>query len=483
MADFNDSEECKGCGRSRTSAAEEPVDQCDFAFNRTPGRCFWLAMQPVPKAAEGKPAPPVDATPGEATAAIDAEVDDDTDDAGTGAVDPAPRSDRTDATATQAQLAALTQQLAEAQASAALARRQLTTEATERASAEKQAVEHGAAAAEATRRHGLLQQEADRLRQVVQELRTTVEKSVGPPGAATDGAPGAATTRLSAGTLVKDLDVAVGAARWLTAARLKLGGLTAAIGLLLGAGGMSLWHHASSDPPADKSPVVASPTQAAPGASTVAASPTASAPAATSDKPVVTEGVVPTGPATPKPPAPAAPAPATALTAAVLEARLKSALAMEKLRVAVRVSTAMNEVQVDSETLGAAQRTRTSDVIRTVFTGAGLPAPTIEQNIATSAPAAAPPPTATGPRPPEVKAAAETPDRQPVKPVIAAPPSARPQSFVAACDEKLAMSHLNPLYSYKLSSCMHDACCRTGLSQNAECREFDARMKLNCPGN
>ena len=392
-------EECKGCDRPR-GAVKDRVLQCGYAKNRSPERCVWLAMQQ-------RAARP---------------------DAGAGAT-------------LEQQLQALSQELSAARAQTAQIVERLDAESATRIASQAEAAQHKAVADEARARHGFLQSEVERLKELLGRVHQPTPQQV----AASPSPP--TTARGWAQRVIA----------WLVASRVKIGSISAALGLVLGAGGVGWWQY--SGPPAVPSGNVATNLAPAPPASAQ----TASASPSTQEE------------ATPQ------------VNALILQPRLALALRQQGLKVTARVEESLNTVSVDVETVDVAQQKKADLIVRSVFAGAGLPDPIIQH----AAPHIAVLGSERSPSAPAGVASAAPPHRgassvrgldsganSPLQGTV--PPAIQPASLEELCKKKLNLNSWDLSLTLKLTSCMKQECCQANRMQNQECSSFDQQYPLNC---
>lgn len=402
-------DECSGCGRP-SGAIQDPVPQCEFAANRASGRCVWLAMQK--KIALANVA--------------------------------------TDSTLDQ-QVESVRQELASARAETAQIRERLDAESAARSAAHEQALQHKAAADDAHAKGGLLQAEVNRL----QGLLNGIASGTITPDAAMASAPSTPQGGVQR------------AIAWLVGSRLKLGSISAALGLMLGAGGVGWWQHSGSEP----APSGNSASNAASGSATSARQPTQ--------------------------PASSTPTATPPLNALRLQMRLDTALREQRSQVAAHIEESLTTVTVEVEAADPAQREKADSIIRSVFAGAGLPSPVIRHTAASGRTAVMPdrPPSAPGAsagRSRDLNAAssgagvassdkgkADSPSQAQGRDTAVVAP-VRPTGLLEACKQQVASRSLDFGQSQKLFACMKKECCQPNMMRNEECLAFDREFPFNC---
>jgi hypothetical protein len=442
---------CPGCRRRRDVVlALGANDNCDAFGNQQPGRCLWRE-QPEPLA----PAPVVDperfarlqAELQDALARVatleaegerlradrdrleillrDRPVDVDSGDAPIGEVDEELRRRLDEATALHK----------EAQGKVELAEEHIARVRSERTT---------------------IAAELERVKGLYESARLKLPEALRPPslldataGAADlDGAGKAASQR---GVIGRFTD-------WVAASRMKLGTVSAVLGLLFGGGGVALWHPGSSSghgSSAGAAPALAPSAAAGPGAS----------PAATAD---------------------------------AMQARLQTALQKAGVRGTALVRDRLDAVWIADVSADPRARDLADAIVRAVFAGAGLAEPSIVHK---------------GPGPGASRPVASTVARSGSLPVEAASVpthrvtaeahasttspapngngASRPQpvptitaatSFTDTCKERA--SHVTiVMKSWTTASCMKKLCCQDNHMQADECQAYNKSYPLNCPAS
>lgn len=511
---------CKGCGRSRRSALMEPVERCDDRFNQGPGRCLWHTAQcagatavgdPVfrgeklvdttaqTEAAKASPAlVPAAQEPPRLEAAGTAELRGRLQAAEAEAAELQGRLDA--AQALERRAAALASRLATLEAEAASLRAQADADRAASADALAETERQRAAAAEASASRERLEREVQALRASVATI--TEQHDAAPTHEQLQSAHGAREAlqrevdelrqklRDSIGTLP-----ATPTGRWiagLVASRMKLGGLSGVLGLVLGAGGIGWWQHDTPETGSPTSTVVAS------------ASPTVA-------------GRTTRAPSTPPGPG----ASSASIDAGALRDRLAAALAGQNLPATVEVAPGLDSVTIDTRSLSPVQRSSTNAVLRAALAGAGLPNVSIENVIVDDRRDASTGALPSGARPPPTRrepavsaiptfpsastrvgngAPARAPSAANLRLGKAGGPPASSEGTTAdaaavrsatspsealgkqaACRRRIETGKLDPRFAFRMSVCMRNSCCNgKTLSTDAECRDFDLRFPLNC---